>query len=151
MAIICICRERRASGSPKKRPSAWPSHQAEQYSQTRRCADLHGGFERPLKRDTLVVDTTNFSDLPAVIGADENLNVIERFQRIDDQTLRYSFTVEDETVWQEPWGGDYPWPVSDNKVYEYACHEGNYSFGNIMRGARLLEQDKLAQESAGGG
>ena len=101
--------------------------------------------------DTLVVDTKNFSDSPALSGADENLHVIERFQRIDDQTLRYSFTVEDETVWQEPRGGDYPWPASDNKVYEYACNEGNYSFGNIMRGARLLEQDKLAQEAAGGG
>ena len=62
--------------------------------------------------DTLVVDTTNFSDSPALSGADENLHVIERFQRIDDQTLRYSFTVEDETVWKEPWGGDYLWPAS---------------------------------------
>ena len=106
--------------------------------------------------DALVVDTANFSVSPAVIGVDENLHVIERFQRIDDQTLRYSFMVEDETLSQRPRGGDYPWPASDNKVYEYACHEGNYSFGNIMRGARLLEQDKLAQdklaqESAGGG
>ena len=60
------------------------------------------------KGDTLVVDTANFSDAPAVIGADENLHVIERFQRIDDQTLRYSFTVEDETLWQRPWGGAIP-------------------------------------------
>ena len=101
--------------------------------------------------DTLVVDTTNFSDSPALSGADSNLRVVERFQRIDEDTLQYSFTVEDDTVWQKPWGGDYPWPASDNKVYEYACHEGNYSFGNIMRGARILENDRLAQEAAGGG
>ena len=93
--------------------------------------------------DTLVVDTTNFSDSPALSGADSNLRVVERFQRIDEDTLQYSFTVEDETVWQKPWGGDYPWPASDNKVYEYACHEGNYAIGNIMRGARLLEREAL--------
>ena len=101
--------------------------------------------------DTLVVDTTNFSDSPALSGADHNLHVVERFQRIDDGTLKYSFVVEDETVWDKPWGGDYPWPASDNKVYEYACHEGNYSFGNIMRGARILENDRITQEAAGGG
>ena len=101
--------------------------------------------------DTLVVETTNFSDSPALSGADRNLHVVERFQRIDDGTLKYSFTVEDETVWDEAWGGDYPWPASDNKVYEYACHEGNYSFGNIMRGARILENDRITQEAAGGG
>ena len=44
-------------------------------------------------------------------------------------------------------GGDFPWPRTDAKVYEYACHEGNYALGNIMRGARLLEQDAEAQFS----
>ena len=99
---------------------------------------------------TLVVDTTNFSESPALSGADRNLHVVERFERIDGGNLKYSFTVEDSTVWEKPWGGDYPWPASESKVYEYACHEGNYSFGNIMRGARLLEEDKIIQDAAGG-
>ena len=56
-------------------------------------------------------------------------------------TLLYGFTVEDPTVWTAPWSGEYAWPASDNKVYEYACHEANYSFGGILRGARVLEED----------
>jgi hypothetical protein len=77
-------------------------------------------------------------------GADENLHVVERFKRIDSQTLSYSFTVTDPTVWSQPWGGEYPWPQTADKVYEYACHEGNYALGNIMRGARLLEREAMA-------
>jgi hypothetical protein len=91
--------------------------------------------------ETLVVDTTNFNDRPALRGADRNLHVVERFTRIDEYTLHYAFTVDDPTVWQASWGGDYPWPATQDKVFEYACHEGNYALGNIMRGARLLERD----------
>ncbi len=91
--------------------------------------------------DTLVVDTTNFNDTPSLGGASRNLHVVERFSRIDADTLLYHFTVEDPTVWTAPWSGEYIWPASDSKVYEYACHEANYSFGGILRGARILEQD----------
>ena len=91
--------------------------------------------------DTLVVDTTNFTDNPSLGGASRNLHVVERFSRIDSDTLLYRFTVEDPTVWTAPWTGEYVWPSSDDKVYEYACHEANYSFGGILRGARVLEQD----------
>ena len=91
--------------------------------------------------DTLVVDTTNFVSNPALNGADENLRVIERFKKQSDGSLHYSFRVEDPTVWRSAWEGDFPWPLTDAKVYEYACHEGNYALGNIMRGARLLEAD----------
>ena len=96
--------------------------------------------------DTLVVDTTNFSDGPALGGASRNLHVVERFSRIDADTLLYRFTVDDPTVWTAPWGGEYVWPASGDRVYEYACHEANYSFGGILRGARLLEAD--AREAA---
>ena len=91
--------------------------------------------------DTLVVDTTNFRDTPALGQASRNLHVVERFTRIDVETLLYQFTVDDPTVWTAPWSGEYVWPASENKVYEYACHEANYSFGGILRGARLLEAD----------
>lgn len=91
--------------------------------------------------DTLVVDTINFRETSGLPAADENLRVIERFTRIDENTLLYEFTVDDPTVWQTPWSGEYPWPQVSDKVYEYACHEGNYALGNIMRGARILEQD----------
>lgn len=91
--------------------------------------------------DTLVVDTTNFREEAAFRGASENLHVVERFHRLDDETLLYQFTVEDPSVWKKPWRGEYTWPETDDKVFEYACHESNYALGNVMRGARLLEQE----------
>ena len=91
--------------------------------------------------DVLVVETRNFFEVNGLLGADENLLVVERFSRNENGDLDYDFTVEDETVWSESWSGRYTWKLSDSKVYEYACHEGNYSMGNILRGARLLEQE----------
>lgn len=93
--------------------------------------------------DTLVIDTTNFRDDPALFLASADLHVIERFSRIDENTLRYEFTVDDPN-WTEPWSGEYPWSATDDKVYEYACHEGNYALGGILRGARILENEALA-------
>lgn len=101
--------------------------------------------------DTLVVETRNFGGKPGMYtyGAGEELKVVERFSRIDEHTLNYSFTVEDPTTWETAWSGEFPWPTAAGRVYEYACHEGNYALGNIMRGARLLEAD--AATAAGGG
>jgi hypothetical protein len=96
--------------------------------------------------DTLVIDTTNFTPTSALRGATENLHVVERLKRNDDNSLLYSFTVEDSATWAKPWSGEYPWPATEDSVFEYACHEGNYALGNILRGARLLEAD---DESAG--
>lgn len=101
------------------------------------------------ENDSLVVETTNFVANPALSGADQNLRVIEWFTQQDDGSLSYRFRVEDPTVWTAPWEGDFPWPRSAAKVYEYACHEGNYALGNIMRGARLLEQEAGAIAPAG--
>ena len=64
-------------------------------------------------------------------------------------SLLYSFTVDDPGSWNAPWSGEYPWPASNTRVYEYACHEGNYAMEGILKGARLLEQEML--EGAGGG
>ena len=101
--------------------------------------------------DTLVVDTTNFNDTPALGGASRNLHVVERFTRIGPEALLYQFTVDDPTVWTAPWGGEYVWPATNDRVYEYACHEANYSFQGILGGARILEEDaRAAAEEAGG-
>ena len=98
--------------------------------------------------DTLVVDTTNFTDNPSFGAASRNLHTVERFTRLDADTLLYQFTVDDPTVWTAPWSGEYVWPASNDRVYEYACHEANYSFGGILRGARVLEEDaRLATEA----
>jgi hypothetical protein len=90
--------------------------------------------------DTLVVDTTNFTDKTRFRGSTESLHVVERFWRTDSKTLMYRFTVDDPKTWTKAWTGEYPWPATDNPVYEYACHEGNYALGDILRGARAAEQ-----------
>jgi hypothetical protein len=90
---------------------------------------------------TLVVDTTNFNDTPALFSATRDLHVVERISRIDAKTLRYQFTVEDPNVWTKPWSGEILWPATDQRVFEYACHEGNYSFEGILKGARILEKE----------
>lgn len=93
--------------------------------------------------ETLVVETKNFGEFPPLSGADATLTVTEYFSRQDDGGLLYRFTIDNPKIWQEPWGGEYPWQQSDGKLYEYACHEGNYAIGNIMRGARELEREAL--------
>ena len=93
--------------------------------------------------ETLVVDTTNFHPEASIRGGSENLHVVERFTMQAGGNLLYRFTVEDDTVWTAPWTGEYIWRASDNRVYEYACHEGNYAMGNVLRGARLLEKEAL--------
>jgi hypothetical protein len=91
--------------------------------------------------NTLVVDTTNFTDRPALGGASRDLHVVERFTMSEDGSLVYGFTVEDPSVWTAAWSGEFPWPVSTGQVFEYACHESNYAMGNILRGARILESE----------
>ena len=92
--------------------------------------------------DTLVVDTTNFTDKTRFRGASDQLHVVERFTRVDARTLRYRFTVEDPTTWARPWTAEYSWPLTQDRIYEYACHEANYALGDILRGARLKEADE---------
>jgi hypothetical protein len=96
--------------------------------------------------DTLVVDTTNFTDKTRFRGSTPNLHVVERFSRMDDKTLLYRFTVEDPTTWARSWTGEYAWPATNDRIYEYACHEGNYALGNILRGARLKDAEEAAKK-----
>jgi hypothetical protein len=99
--------------------------------------------------ETLVVDTTNFNEQPGLYGASADLHVIERFSKTDNGDLLYNFRVEDANTWTKAWGGEYTWPNSTDKVYEYACHEGNYAMGNIMRGARRLEAESKSKPVGG--
>ena len=99
--------------------------------------------------DTLIVDTTNFNDTPGFTRATRNLHVVERFKRVDENLLMYSFTIDDPTVWEQPFSGEYPWPVSQQPVYEYACHEANYAMEGILSGARLLESEWKEEKGPG--
>ena len=95
--------------------------------------------------DTLVVDTTNFTDRTNFRGAGENLHLVERFTRLDADTIDYRFTVEDPTTWTRPWTVAYPIVKTDGPIYEFACHEGNYGLRDILTGARY--EEKLAGEA----
>jgi len=88
--------------------------------------------------DTLVVETTNFR--PGVFrSASDELHLVERFTRADARTLMYEFTVNDPRTWTRPWTAQIPMTMSDARIFEYACHEGNYSLPNILAGARKAE------------
>lgn len=89
--------------------------------------------------DTLVVETTNFTDRTAFRGSSEHLKVTERFTLVDADTIRYQFTVEDPHTWDRAWTGEYPMRRTADTRYEYACHEGNYGMPNILRGQRADE------------
>jgi hypothetical protein len=91
--------------------------------------------------DTLVVDTTNLTDKTGFRGSTENLHVIERFTRVDANTILYRFTIDDPSTFTRQWTGEYPFLAAAGPIYEYACHEGNYAMGDILRGARLQEKD----------
>jgi hypothetical protein len=99
--------------------------------------------------DTLVVETTNFRDTPAFSQGSKDMKVTERFRMEGADQLVYTFTVEDASVWSAPFTGEYAWPRSENKVFEYACHEANYALEGIMKGARLLEADFRGESPEG--
>ena len=90
--------------------------------------------------DTLVVDTTNFTDKTRFAGSGPGLHVVERFTRTDLNTLRYEFTVDDPASFAAPWTGRLEMTRTEDRIYEYACHEGNYSMSGVLRGARSEER-----------
>jgi hypothetical protein len=89
--------------------------------------------------NTLVVDTTNFTDQTPFEGA-KNLHVIERITRTGEDTIIYQFTVEDPGMWTKPWSGEVLVKKIQGPLWEYACHEGNYGLENTLRGARVTER-----------
>jgi hypothetical protein len=96
--------------------------------------------------DTLVIDTTNFTGKTQFQGSSDELHVVERISRADAKTLLYRFTVDDPQTWDRPWTGEYPWVATPERLYEYACHEGNYALGDMLRGARQMEAEAAAKK-----
>ena len=90
--------------------------------------------------DTLVVDTTNFTDKTAFQGSSSALHVVERFTRVSADRILYQFTVDDSNTWTRPWSAEIPMTATKGPLYEYACHEGNYGMPDILRGARFAEK-----------
>ena len=95
--------------------------------------------------DTLIVETTNFFEKSDFRGAGANLRLIERFTRIAEGAIDYRLTVEDPTMWTASWTVTFPLVKNDSPMYEYACHEGNYSLQNILRAARAEETAAAAR------
>jgi hypothetical protein len=95
--------------------------------------------------NTLVVDTTNFSDETNMRRAGRNLHVVEKFTRVAPNVLLYEFTVDDPTTFTHSWTGIIPMTAIKGPIFEYACNEGNYGLADILRGARL-EEKKRAEE-----
>jgi hypothetical protein len=91
--------------------------------------------------DTLVVETANFSNKNSFRGSSENMKLIERFRRADADTLIYQFTVEDPDTWARPWTVEIPVTKSQGRLFEYACHEGNYGMAGALAGARAEEKE----------
>ena len=100
--------------------------------------------------DTLVVVTANFTDKTRFAGSGTGLDLVERFTRVDDDTLLYEYTVRDDSAWAQPWTASWPLSTLQSAIgaepdsagahlFEYACHEGNYGMTNLLAGARALE------------
>ena len=104
-------------------------------------------------QNTLVVETKNFSSGRELLGgvniwrypnagtSDRSARLIERFTRLDAATINYEFTLNDPGTWTQPWSATFPLVEIDTNVFEYACHEGNYSAANILSGARADEMN----------
>ena len=95
--------------------------------------------------DTLIVETSNFTDTTRWRGSTENRRLVERFTRSDGDTLIYEFTVTDPETWTSPWTASVPMRRNDDAMYEYACHEGNYSLEGMLAGARAEEKAATAK------
>jgi len=121
----------------------------------------HGDPRGHWDGDTLVVETKNVRKTEAsaaAVGGDpvllrvangsdgDTIIVTERFTRMDENTVHYEFTIDDPTHWTSAWTGEFPFVAlpSDELLYEYACHEGNYSMTNILKGERERELAKAS-------
>ena len=102
--------------------------------------NIHSYLGDPIGRwegDTLVVETTNFHPDRQWRGSGPNLHLVERFTRVEDDTILYEFTATDPDTWTAPWSFESPWPKTQGEVYEWACHEQNYGLINVVKGAQI--------------
>ena len=90
--------------------------------------------------DTLSIETTNFAESVSFRGSDDRLRVVERFTLVGPDALRYEFTIDDPTAFARAWSGAFTMTRTDERIFEFACHEGNYGLMNILRAARSEEQ-----------
>ena len=103
--------------------------------------DARGHFEG----NTLVVETTNFSEKREWRGSNKGMHLIERFTLVGPNTMRYQFTVDDPTTWTRPWSIDSLIPRIAPPLYEFACHEQNYGLINWTTGSQIREKEAAAQ------
>ena len=96
--------------------------------------------------DTMVIETTNYSEKTAWRGSSEHLRVTERLTMTSPTTIRYQFTVQDDSTWTRPWSGEYEMTRIAGPLFEYACHEGNYQLPSILKGARRAEETAAQQK-----
>ena len=92
--------------------------------------------------DTLVVESTNFTETTSFSGSGQAMRLVERFTRIDDGTVLYEYTVDDPDSFVSPWTVAIPMKHSDQPLFEYACHEGNYGMTNLMESARAVDAQR---------
>ena len=91
--------------------------------------------------DTLVIETVHVSDKNPFRGSDDNLRIVEHLTRVDRSTIDYRFTIDDPTVWTQPWTVAFPLHRTNGLLFEYACHEGNFrSIEGLLRAARLQDR-----------
>jgi hypothetical protein len=100
------------------------------------------------ENDTLVVETSNFREERRWRGSTGNMKLVERFRRVDADTLEYTYTVSDPDTWTKPWTASIPLRRAELPMYEYACHEGNYSLPNILSGQRAEEKEAAIAAAA---
>ena len=98
--------------------------------------DSHAHWEG----DTLVIETTDYDERRRWRGSTETMKLVERITRLDEDTLEYEFTVDDPNTWSSPWTANVPMRRTDSAIFEYACHEGNYSLTGILGGTRAEER-----------
>jgi hypothetical protein len=100
--------------------------------------------------DTLVVETTNFR--PDITGTrtlkPESFRLIERFRRVDENTVMYEYTMNDPATWTGPWSVQLPMSKTNDPIYEYACHEGNRAMENMLKGARADDRAAAAKKAS---
>jgi hypothetical protein len=105
-----------------------------------------GSYRGRWEGETLVVESTNFNGKTAFQGASENMRLTERFTRVDEDTIRYQFTVDDPETWTKPWSAELFMKKTVGPIFEHACHEGNYGLANSLAGARA-EEKRAAEEA----